>query len=103
MAQLRNEGIFTPPSLQGTLALPGMFGGMNWSGSAFDPPRSLLIANTTVLAAKARLIPRAEFNDRSLQREDGDYATQAGTPYGLFRRFIQAPSGLPCTPPPWGL
>ncbi len=100
---LRNEGLFTPPSVQGTLVLPGMFGGMNWSGSAFDPSRGLVIANTTVLAAKARLLPRAQFDDRSLRTEDGEYATQAGTPYGLFRRFIQAPSGLPCTPPPWGL
>jgi len=103
IAPLRNDGIFTPPRAGGTLVLPGMFGGMNWSGSAFDPSRSLLIANTTVLAAKARLIPRDEFNNRSLHREDGEYAPQAGTPFGLFRRFIQAPSGLPCTPPPWGL
>src|SRR3989442_8491076 len=28
---------------------------------------------------------------------------QAGTPYGLFRRFLQSPSKLPCTAPPWGV
>jgi quinoprotein glucose dehydrogenase len=33
----RNEGIFTPPSLQGTLVIPGNIGGMTWSGYAFDP------------------------------------------------------------------
>ena len=103
LAELRNDGLFTPPSLQGTLVLPGMFGGMNWSGSAFDPTRALLVANSTVVAAKMRLIPREAFNNRGGRNEDGDYAAQAGTPYGLFRRFIQAPSGLPCTPPPWGL
>jgi quinoprotein glucose dehydrogenase len=37
---LRNEGIFTPPSLRGSLVIPGNFGGMNWSGYAFDPGRS---------------------------------------------------------------
>ena len=32
---LRNEGIFTPPSLRGTVVMPGNLGGMNWSGSAY--------------------------------------------------------------------
>ena len=100
---LRNDGLFTPPSLQGTLVLPGMFGGMNWSGSAFDPERSLLIANANVIPAKVRVIPREQFNDRSLRKEDGDYAAQSGTPYGLFRRFVQAASDLPCSRPPWGV
>ncbi len=99
---LRNEGIFTPPSLRGSLILPGNIGGMNWSGSAFDPQRSLLIANVNNMAAKIRLIPRGEFLDLQRRTEDGEYTEQAGTPYGLFRRFIQGPSGLPCCPPPWG-
>ena len=103
LRELRNEGLFTPPSLQGSLVMPGMIGGMNWSGSAFDAARSLLITNANVLPAKVRVIPRAQFNDRSLRSEDGDYATQAGTPYGLFRRFVQAASALPCNRPPWGL
>ena len=29
--------IYTPPSLQGTVALPGVWGGANWGGGAFDP------------------------------------------------------------------
>jgi quinoprotein glucose dehydrogenase len=98
---LRDGGIFTPPSLKGTLVMPGNLGGMNWSGSAFDPTRHLLVVNADVLPAKVRLIPRAEFNDRSKRTEDGDYETQAGTPYGMFRRFIQGPSGLPCNKAPW--
>ncbi|HKV99711.1 MAG TPA: pyrroloquinoline quinone-dependent dehydrogenase [Vicinamibacterales bacterium] len=100
---LRNDGIFTPPSLRGTLVMPGNVGGMNWSGYAFDPTRHLLVVNANVLPAKVRIIPRAEFNDRSKRTEDGDYATQAGTPYGMFRRFIQGPSDLPCNKAPWGL
>lgn len=103
MNGLRNEGVFTPPSLRGTLVMPGMLGGMNWSGSAFDPGRHLLIVNSNVLPAKARLIAREEFSDRSRRTEDGDYSAQAGTPYGLFRRFLQGPSGFPCNAAPWGL
>jgi quinoprotein glucose dehydrogenase len=29
--------IYTPPSLKGTINMPGWFGGANWSGGAFDP------------------------------------------------------------------
>jgi len=32
IASLRNDGVFTPPSLQGTSVYPGDVGGMNWSG-----------------------------------------------------------------------
>jgi quinoprotein glucose dehydrogenase len=100
---LRNEGIFTPPSLKGSLVIPGNVGGLNWSGYAFDPSRNLLVANVNNLPAKVRLIPRAEFEDRKLRVEKGEYTEQTGVPYGLFRNFIQAHSDLPCAPPPWGM
>jgi quinoprotein glucose dehydrogenase len=100
---LRNEGIFTPPSLKGSLVVPGNVGGMNWSGYAFDAKRSVLIVNVNNLPAKVRLIPRAEFEDRKRRIEKGEYTEQTGCPYGLFRNFLQAPSDLPCGPPPWGI
>jgi quinoprotein glucose dehydrogenase len=102
VAHLRNEGIFTPPSLQGTLMVPGNIGGMTWSGYAFDPNRSTLVTNVNNIAAIARLIPREKYNDRGSRTEDGDYGDQLGAPYGLYRRFIQSPSNFPCSPPPWG-
>ncbi len=104
LAALRNEGIFTPPSLRGTLVIPGNVGGMNWSGSAFDPVRNLLLVNVNNLPAKVRLVPRKEYEDTAHRvAEDGAYTEQTGAPYGLFRSFIQAPSDIPCCPPPWGL
>jgi quinoprotein glucose dehydrogenase len=99
MSGLRNDGVFTPPSVNGTLVYPGNLGGMNWSGYAFDPARQLLIVNANNLPAKVRLIPR-DRPDRT--REEGEYASQAGSPYLMFRRFLQSPSHLPCSPPPWG-
>src|SRR6202023_3808150 len=54
----RSEGIFTPPSLQGTIVYPGNAGGVNWSSSAFDPQRHLLIMNTNHLAMWVKLIER---------------------------------------------
>jgi len=103
IARLRNEGLFTPPSAGGTLVLPGNLGGMNWSGYAFDEPRGLLVVNTNDLPAAARLIPREHFAGEAERNADrAEYAPQAGTPYGMARRFIRAASGLPCNAPPWG-
>jgi len=99
MQKLRNEGIFTPPSEQGTLVSPGQLGGMNWSGYAFDPQSNLLIVNTNNLMARVRLIPRDKV---SADNEDEEYASQRGTPYAMRRRFLQSPSDLPCAAPPWG-
>jgi quinoprotein glucose dehydrogenase len=96
---LRNEGIFTPPSLKGTLAVPGNIGGMTWSGYAFDSERGLLVTNTNNLPAKVRLIPREKVRS---DNEEGDYGPQSGSPYGMVRRFLQSPSDLPCSTPPWG-
>ena len=38
----RNEGIFTPPSLRGTVSMPGHNGGANWGEVAADPVRGRL-------------------------------------------------------------
>jgi quinoprotein glucose dehydrogenase len=99
----RNEGIFTPPSLRGTLAIPGNIGGMTWSGYAFDPERDLLVVPTNNIAGVAKLIPREKLEEASQSGEDGDYARQTGAPYAMYRRFLQAASDLPCIPPPWGM
>jgi quinate dehydrogenase (quinone) len=33
----RNEGLFTPPSFEGSISIPGHNGGANWGSSAVDP------------------------------------------------------------------
>jgi len=38
----RNEGLFTPPSLRGSISAPGHNGGANWGGSAVDPTHGFL-------------------------------------------------------------
>ena len=100
---LQNEGIFTPPTLKGTLAIPGNVGGMNWSGYAFDPQSNLLVANTNNLVFKVKLIPRAQYEQHESHSEPGEYSPQSGTPYGMFRAPLLSPSAhLPCSAPPWG-
>jgi quinoprotein glucose dehydrogenase len=102
ISQLRNDGLFTPPSVRGSLLYPGNTGGLTWSGYAFDRGRSLLLASTNNLPTRASLLPREEFDDPQRRREDGEYGRQAGAPYGMFRQFLVSPSGFPCSPPPWG-
>jgi quinoprotein glucose dehydrogenase len=103
----RSEGIFTPPSLQGTIVYPGNAGGVNWSSSAFDPQRHLLIMNTNHLAMWVKLIERDKlagvYSDRENNRMSGEFARQTGAPYGMYRETFLSPAHkLPCTPPPWG-
>jgi len=107
MSKLRTGTIFTPPSLQGTLQLPGNIGGQNWGGMTYDPIHDLLILPTNHLASEVRLIPRNDFESLRSSRNrrlDGDweFATQHGTPYGMMRRILVSPKRIPCTPPPWG-
>jgi quinoprotein glucose dehydrogenase len=104
LKSLRYEGLFTPPSLQGSLSLPGNVGGMNWSGYAYDPLHSLLVVNSNNLPAKMRLVPAEKYWDEvDHNTEDGQFTEQAGGPYGIFRTFLFAKEHhLPCVPPPWG-
>ena len=39
---LRYEGLFTPPSIKGSLNLPGTIGGSEWGGAAFDPATGVI-------------------------------------------------------------
>ncbi len=102
LAGLRSEGVFTPPSLAGTVLFPGNIGGSHWGGAAVDPVRGLAVTPTNRLATVVRLVPRGHF-DSARRASPGWQATpQRGTPYGMLRRPLRAPSGLPCNPPPWG-
>jgi quinoprotein glucose dehydrogenase len=99
---LRNDGIYTPPSHQGTLQWPGFWGGINWDGLAWDPGRQRLLVTLKRVAMVVRLHPR----DTGLQRPTsfgaGEVMLQPGTPYLATRAPLVAPSGTPCSPPPWG-
>ncbi len=61
IAALRNDGIYTPPSLRGSLLYPGSLGGVNWGSPAFDPETGLLYVNSNHHAFRTRLIPRWRF------------------------------------------
>ena len=49
LAQLRSldsNGMYTPPSLRGTVLMPGTDGGAEWGGAAYDPESGLLYVNS---------------------------------------------------------
>ena len=105
----RSEGIFTPPSVKGTIVFPGSVGGVNWGGAAYDPQRHLLVMDTNRLAIFVRLIPRDKFDAdvkaaTSNDRLHGEYGRQTGAPYAMFRTPLLAPvEGISlCNAPPWG-
>jgi len=106
ISKLQTGPIFTPPSLQGTLVLPGNIGGMNWGGFAYDATRDLLVLPQNHIPTEVRLIPRDSFDQLRASRGreiDGDweFAPQKGSPFGMMRRILLSPKRLPCVAPPW--
>ncbi len=56
-AKYRWKGEYTPPSLQGTLAMPGTWGGGLWGGASVDPNTQTLYINANELASINKLRP----------------------------------------------
>lgn len=52
----RSGSIFTPPSLEGTIQVPGTHGGAEWSGAAFDPATGILYVNSSELPSVHTLV-----------------------------------------------
>jgi quinoprotein glucose dehydrogenase len=106
IGRLRSEGLFTPPSVGGTVAFPGNLGGMNWSSGAFDPKRQIYVTNVNNLPMEVHLIARDAYAHVERQAQAGAFraevSPQHGTPYGMSRDVLRSPSGLPGNPPPWG-
>ncbi len=98
---LRSEGLFTPPSLEGTVVWPGVWGGPNWDGAGWDPGRQLLVVPVRRIASVLQLVPRAEVAALPAPLPGEQRFRQEGTPYLVRRMPLVAPSGLPCSPPPW--
>jgi quinoprotein glucose dehydrogenase len=60
MSSLRHGHWFEPPSLQGTIAFPGLDGGGEWGGAAFDPETGLLYVNSNEMPWIVRLLRREQ-------------------------------------------
>ena len=82
---MRHGGAYEPPSVRGTVTIPGFHGGATWSGASVDPATGLLYVN----------INEAPYIS-SLKERNGEYHL---TGYGYFRDD----KGYPAIKPPWGL
>jgi quinoprotein glucose dehydrogenase len=109
LGSLRNDGPFTPPSLEGTLVVPGNIGGAAWGGVAIDEGRAIAVVPTNRIPAMVQLFRAEGFNGDSIRAFDAgrgltdfEYTRMRGTPYIMRRRLILGPTRLPCTPPPFG-
>jgi quinoprotein glucose dehydrogenase len=102
LGSARNEGLYTPPSTQGTIVFPMTGGGVNWGGAAFDPVNQILYANTSRLVHIIKLIPRADAQDFKVP-PGHDFGPQRGAPFAMTRAVPLSPLGMPCNKPPWGV
>ncbi|MFP6584522.1 MAG: pyrroloquinoline quinone-dependent dehydrogenase [Candidatus Hydrogenedentota bacterium] len=83
-SSLRVEGLFTPPSKQGSIVLPGQLGGANWSGASVSPDGYMYVtANELPYFSKMRM---------------------SKSPFGASpaARHFRDKSGWPGIKPPWG-
>lgn len=103
IAKARSEGLYTPPTEQGTILFPMTGGGMNWGGITFDPVNQVLYANTTRAAHLITLFPAERFEELDEQFPDKEVSQQEGAPWGMIRDTLLSPVGMPCNPPPWGV
>jgi len=104
LSAYRGEGLYTPPTEQGSLSLPFTGGGANWGSAAYDPTRNLLVINMNNVASHTTLFrdttERAQVDRIS---EADEFAPMEGAPYSMTRSIVLSPLGLPCSPTPWGV
>jgi quinoprotein glucose dehydrogenase len=84
----RNEGLYTPPSLRGTISMPGHNGGANWGMVAVNPSKGFLYVITKEHPTLDKLFPPATAND-------------GFTRYESPVNFIAQSNGLSAIGPPW--
>lgn len=102
--RLNYEGIYTPPSENGTLVFPGNLGVFEWGGMSVNRDRQVALANPIGLPFVSRLIP--EDPDRAIGVKgagtENGVQPMYGTPYGVEINPFLSPLGLPCKAPAWG-
>ena len=89
IAQHDHGPLYTPPSQRGTILVPGLGGGANWSGAAIDPETGILYVGTY----------RLPFLVTVRKPEPGEFIVRLH--FGEFR-YLPGPRGLPLLKPPFG-
>ncbi len=85
----RTGPLYTPPSVRGTVVMPGIIGGANWGGPAADPTTGVVYVKSTERPS----LMAVGLADTT--RVEGDYALDRS------RRSLSL-DGLPLNRPPYG-
>ncbi len=95
----RYDGMFTPPSVEGSILYPSSLGVFEWGSVSVDPTRSVIFANTSWMPMINTLIPRSKAPDVQPSAIGGP---ARGTPYASTSIVFRSSLGIPCHQPPWG-
>jgi quinoprotein glucose dehydrogenase len=93
--KLKAGPMYTPPSIEGTIVQPGIHGGNEWGGPAFDPETNIAYVNVNDFPFVLTLVPLPpdQFADMSdLQRGKTIYSGQCAACHGAER---QGATGMP--------
>jgi quinoprotein glucose dehydrogenase len=102
IAAARHDGLYTPPSEQGTIIYPFTGGGTNWGGLAFDEAHDVVYVNTSNAMHLVTLIRQKDVAAAQERFFDKEVSPNDGAPFGMKRETMLSPLGMPCNPPPWG-
>ena len=117
----RNEGLFTPPSLAGSISAPGHNGGANWGMVAVDPTKGFLFVITKEHPTLDKLFlpgqgprgpggprggpagaPESAQPPQAAAKSAADAATEGGfIHYNSPVNFMTQTGGLSAMGPPW--
>ncbi len=87
--KLKPGPMYTPPSIEGTIVQPGIHGGSEWGGPAFDPETNIAYVNVNDFPFILTLVPMQpdQFVDMSdLQRGKTIYNGQCAACHGAERQ-----------------
>ncbi|MCH4244491.1 glucose/quinate/shikimate family membrane-bound PQQ-dependent dehydrogenase [Acinetobacter gerneri] len=102
--RLNYDGIYTPPSENGTLVFPGNLGVFEWGGMSVNPDRQIAVMNPIGLPFVSKLIPADPNRPHTAKGAGTEQGVQPmyGAPYGVEINAFLSPLGLPCKQPAWG-
>jgi quinoprotein glucose dehydrogenase len=85
---LRRGSLFTPPSREGSIVLPGFDGGGEWGGAAVDPETGILYVNASDVPWIAAMRPAAVPPVAQPRSGAAVYAAACATCHGADRRGV---------------
>ena len=97
---LRRDGLFAPPSQNGTIVLPGFDGGGEWGGAAVDLLTGVMYVNASDVPWIAAMRDTA-LADSAARRARGSRVQLSPYDFAGYERWRDS-AGYPAIKPPWG-